>query len=163
MKYSKKLVEQICTLVASGDQRIVDVCKQVGISEDTFYEWKKTKSEFSEALKKAETQRLESFRTMARTGLASRLVDREVEEVHTEYVDKAGKPVIKGRRVVKKLILADTAAIIFTLKNTDPDNFRDKQQVDLQGDLNIKSEVDYSKLSKEALREVLDATKPEQS
>jgi hypothetical protein len=80
---------------------------------------------------------LQSFRTMARTGLASRLVDREIEEVHTEYVDDRGKPKVKSKRVIKKLILADTAAIIFTLKNTDPDNFKDKQEVEHKGEVGV--------------------------
>ena len=52
MKYIRKTVNQICELLENGVcQR--DAAQLIGISEDTFYEWKNTKSEFSESVERA--------------------------------------------------------------------------------------------------------------
>jgi transposase-like protein len=137
VKYTKKLAEEIYALVASGDLRIVDVCKQVGISEDTFYEWKKTKSEFSESLKRAEDSRKAAFKQLARSGLAKLLDVYEVEETTTEYVDKGGKPAVKSKKVTKRIFMPSATAVIFTLKNLDSDNFKDKQEVEHKGEVGV--------------------------
>lgn len=133
MKYSTALAEKICAVLATGEHTIADVCKQVGITESTFYKWKLEKSEFSEALKKAEAQRLAAFKNMARSGLAKLLDVHEVEETTTEYVDKAGKPIIKSRKVTKRVFMPNATAVIFALKNLDPESFKDRQQVEHTG------------------------------
>ncbi len=54
-KYSKDKINEICMYVARGATN-ADACLLTDISEKTFYEWKQTKSEFCEALKKAAAQ-----------------------------------------------------------------------------------------------------------
>ncbi|TGE08268.1 phBC6A51 family helix-turn-helix protein [Hymenobacter fodinae] len=131
MKYDKKKAEQIVSLFASGDYKIADICKQVGIAESTYYKWKTDKSEFSESIKNAQDARLEAFKGMARSGLAKLLDVYTVEESVVEYVDNGqGKPKIKGRKVTQRVFMPNAAAIIFTLKNTDPDNWKDKQEIE---------------------------------
>ena len=125
-KYSKQIVDKICELVASGDYKIVDVCKKTGIHHDTYYDWKANKPEFSERLKKAEERRLEVFKNMARSGLAKLLDVFEYEEEHIEY----GNDSIKSRKVIKKKIMPNPAAVIFALCNLDPENFKNIQRVD---------------------------------
>ncbi len=56
MKYSPEIVKEICDYIQGGSSNI-DSATMSGISEDTFYEWKKEHSEFSESLKKAEAIR----------------------------------------------------------------------------------------------------------
>lgn len=130
MKYSKKLADRICELVATGDHTVEDVCKQVGISESIFYKWKSEKLEFLESLKKAQDTRLDSFAKMAKSGLAKLLDIYEFEEVTTEWVEgKDGKPKIKFQKKVKKAIMPNAAAVIFTLTNRDPENWKNKQEV----------------------------------
>jgi len=51
-KYSAELVEQITRFIEAGNYA-VDACLAVGISNDTYYEWLKTKPEFSDTIKKA--------------------------------------------------------------------------------------------------------------
>ncbi|OUJ65901.1 terminase small subunit-like protein, partial [Hymenobacter crusticola] len=125
MKYSPEIVETICHKLATGDHRISDVCQQVGITEQTFYRWKEEKSEFSEALKKAEQDRLAAFATMARSGLAKLLDVYEYEEVTTEYTDQGGEPVIKSRKVTTKRVMPNATAVIFALKNREPEEWKD--------------------------------------
>lgn len=133
MKYSKQLGRDISDAFATGEHKVADVCKQFSISESTFYKWKAENSEFSELLKKAEASRLASFATMARSGLAKLLDVHEVEETTTEYVDKEGQPKIKSRKVTTRKFMPNATAVIFALKNLDPENFKDKHEVEHSG------------------------------
>lgn len=51
-KYSAELTERICSHLRADSYTIAEICKIVGIAESTFYEWKDSKVEFSEAIKK---------------------------------------------------------------------------------------------------------------
>lgn len=131
-KYTKALVKEICDLLATGKHTIADTCTIVGISEAIFYRWKIDKVEFLEAVKKAEAGRLVAFKEMAVSGLATLLSVHEFEEVSTEYEnDKDGKPVIKKQKRVKKKIMPNPTAVIFTLTNLDSENWKNRQQTDL--------------------------------
>lgn len=55
MKYSDEITQEICKYLRAGNTQH-DSAVLAGISEETFYTWKKEKSEFSEALKKAEQE-----------------------------------------------------------------------------------------------------------
>lgn len=55
MKYSKGLTKEICDNLRLG-HTIEDACVLSGISKDTFYRWLKKKSDFSDAIKKAEIE-----------------------------------------------------------------------------------------------------------
>jgi len=136
-KYSKKMVEAICDELATGNHTIADTCVKVGISETQFYHWKKTKAEFAEALKEVEQKRLEAFANMARSGLAKLLDIHEYEEVTTEYEnDKQGKPIIKSQKRTKKKIMPNPTAVIFTLTNRDPENWKNRQSIDAKASIN---------------------------
>jgi hypothetical protein len=129
MKYKPEIVERICQLIESDDYTIAEICKQVGIHVDTWFDWKANKPDFSDAIKKAYENRLELFKQAARSGLLTLLKGKEYEEVTTEYVegkpDKEGntKPKIKSQKKIKKVILPNPTSVIFALKNLDSVNF----------------------------------------
>src|SRR5690606_4320989 len=132
MKYNKKLVKEICDLLASGKHSIEDTCKIVGIAKQTYYFWKDKKTEFADAVENAEVKRLEAYKEMAVSGLAKLLDVHEYEEVTTEYEnDKAGKPKIKGQKRVLKKIMPNPTAVIFTLTNRDNANWKNRQNTDI--------------------------------
>ena len=54
MKYGKERVKKITQALCDGQGR-VRACKIAGIHYDTFMEWMRSKPEFAEAVKKAET------------------------------------------------------------------------------------------------------------
>jgi transposase-like protein len=115
------------------------ISHNMGISATTLYDWQNKYPEFSEALKKGKE-----------------VVDREVENAlldnakgyyYTEeqaikvksswYVDgkkheKEEVNVVEVRRFKP----SDTTAQIFWLKNRKPSEWRDKQDVDIQGNIN---------------------------
>ncbi len=54
-KYSPELQKKICDVLSAGNY-IEAACAFVGIHVDTYHEWVKQKSEFSEAVKRARAQ-----------------------------------------------------------------------------------------------------------
>jgi transposase-like protein len=53
MKYTPENCARIHALFAADDYTVEEVCGMIGINQDTFYEWKKTKPEFVALLKDA--------------------------------------------------------------------------------------------------------------
>ena len=76
-KYTPKIVERICELVAKDTYSVPELCRAVGIDEATFYRWKNDKSEFCEALEKAEDKRLAFFATEAKRSLLKKIQGKE--------------------------------------------------------------------------------------
>lgn len=131
-KYSTKLVKELCEILASGKHSIEDSCTKVGITRMTFYNWKKSKPKFLKAVEEAEAERLEQYKEMAISGLAKLLDMHEYEEVTTEYEnDKKGNPKVKSQKRVKKKIMPNPAAVIFTLTNRDNENWKNRLNTDL--------------------------------
>lgn len=133
-RYSQELVDSIADLISKDDYTNLEICNIIGISEATFYIWKSQKLEFYEAVKKAEKDRINLFAATARKSLAKRLTGYDYEETLTVIVEgKDGKPKIKEKRTTTKHVAADVTAVIFTLKNTDPENFKDRQDINHTG------------------------------
>ena len=158
MKYTPERIESICALIAAGKHNIEDICDLAGIDHSTFFKWKAEKSEFSEALKRAEKLRLDSLRGRAASGLAKLLDIHEVEETATEYVDKAGKRVIKSQKITKRTIMPSAAAIIYTLNNRDPDSWRQTKHLEVTGNI-TPIRPDLSALTPDQLREFIQTTR----
>src|SRR5690606_35825792 len=112
-----------------------DTCTMVGIGDSTFYYWRSKKPEFAAMLQEAEAERLEQYKEMAISGLAKLLDIHEYEEVTTEYEnDKQGKPQIKAQKRVKKKIMPNPTAVIFTLTNRDSENWKNRQNHTTKGE-----------------------------
>lgn len=79
-KYSAELTERICSLIRADSYTIAEICKIVGIAESTFYEWKDSKAEFSEAIKKAQEECRGFFATEAKKSLLKLVQGFTVEE-----------------------------------------------------------------------------------
>ncbi|GAB6123550.1 hypothetical protein JCM30204_47000 [Dysgonomonas termitidis] len=69
MKYTNKLAVHIVEMIEQDLCSISEICKSLKISRKTFYEWKKAKPEFSEALEEAIDHREEVMIASARIGL----------------------------------------------------------------------------------------------
>jgi len=136
-KYSSEIVNRIAELIASDSYTIVEVCNIVGIGKSTFYEWIETKTDFSDTIKKAEKERMEFFTVEAKKSLLKKLQGYTVQETHTVYTNPNGNgdaSTIKEKKVIDKHFQPDTAAIIFTLTNGDPANWKNRQNTDLTTD-----------------------------
>jgi hypothetical protein len=133
-KYNKKTVDDICSLIRSDSYTIREICSQTGISVETFYEWQKTKPEFSEHIKKAKCEFDNFIASEAKRSLVKLIQGYTVQEKKTVTVDTGkkdddGKPIvrIKEHSVTDKHYQPVAAAVIFALTNRDPENWKNRQ------------------------------------
>lgn len=122
-------------------QGLIDtqIAKKLGIALSTYYDYQKQHPEFSEAIKKGK----QPVDVEVENALLKRAKGFEYEEVHVEYRPKGKeKPDEKKKptliRKIKKFVVPDTAACAFWLKNRRPKLWRDRHDLDVSGDVNIK-------------------------
>lgn len=139
-KYGKKMVEKIVGLIKSDTYTIAEICGQAGINMATYHRWRNEYPDFEEAIKEAEEERMQAMVQVAKKSLLRKLQGYDVTETVVVTVpgkekDKNGqfKPKIKEQKTTKKHVAADTAAIIFTLTNGDPDHWRNRQFTEVTG------------------------------
>lgn len=127
----------------SHDWRLKDIAKELGVAESTFMEYKKNHSELSELLKKAEKSKPRYLANKAERALRDKLKDREIEETETElWRDSDGNVLKQHIKKKKRIIPADTTAIIFALKNADPGRWQEKQQIELSGSIDLAKKAE---------------------
>ena len=107
----------------------IQIAKNLGISKDTFYKYKKEHPDFSDLLKRSKE-----------------VVDREVENAlfkramgyeYTETKTETSEDGIKVTKTIKQ-VAPDVTAQIFWLKNRKPQEWRDKQEMNLAGSLTFE-------------------------
>ena len=101
------------------------IAHNIGITAKTLYEWKNKSSEFSEALKRGK----EVVDREVENALLKRALGSEYEEVTTEIIEQPDGSTRKHIKKVTKMVIPDTTAQIFWLKNRRPDKWRDRPEV----------------------------------
>lgn len=133
-KYNKKTIEQIAQLIRSDTYTIAEVCRQVGITQKTYHQWIAEHPEFVEAVELAKAELMQNLVKEAKKSLLKKIRGYEATETAvTTIPDKDGNPKIKEQKTYKKHIQPDTAAIIFTLTNGDPEHWKNKQSTEVTG------------------------------
>lgn len=141
-KYCKEIVEEICAYITQGMTQ-EETCEKVGISKETFYEWKREKADFADSIKEARKDFLRMQCGDVIRSLYKRAAGYDVEEPEIVYGDRDGKPYIKQKKVRTKHIPADVAAQKFLLTNLYPDEWKERQQNELTGSLSNKVTIEY--------------------
>ena len=120
------------------------IAENIGIRRETLYDWKKKYPNISNALKRGKE-----------------VIDRQVENallkraLGYEYVETTKELTDSGLTVTKKVTKTqapDTTAAIFWLKNRKPQEWRDKKETEVTGNLNVNNP--FSDLSVEELRKL---------
>lgn len=139
-KYKPKIAEKICALIEADTYTVAEICRMVKISRSTYFDWLNRYSDFSDAIKKAEEARTDFLVTEAKKSLLKKVQGYTVQEKHITTVgsgkfDANGKeiPRIKEQKTVDKHFQPDTAAIIFTLCNGEPENWKNRQNTEVTG------------------------------
>lgn len=101
------------------------IAKNIGISRETLNQWKNKYSDISDALKKGK----EIVDREVENALLKRALGYDYEEVSEKY--EGG--VLTEKKITKRHVVPDTTAQIFWLKNRKPDDWRDKQNVEVSG------------------------------
>ena len=104
MKYKEKTASEIVRMIEQDLCSISEICKTFKISRKTFYEWKKAKPEFGEAVEEAIDHREDVMIASARIGLKQLLEGYVQKKEKITYVPDKNDPVndIEKCRVVEK-------------------------------------------------------------
>ena len=86
MKYSKKIVNKICDMLANDRYSIQEVCKAVGITDGTFRQWRRDRPDFAEALDNAHDRYMDNMMTVAARSLRRKLEGYDVTETNVVTV-----------------------------------------------------------------------------
>lgn len=103
------------------------IARNMGISRKTLQEWCTKYGDISDTLKRGK----EIIDLQVENALLKRALGYEYEELSEEY--KSGT--LTKKKVTKKQVVPDTTAQIFWLKNRRPDRWKDKQDVQVSGEL----------------------------
>lgn len=129
------------------------IAKNLGIGKTAFYKYKKNYAEFSNSIKKGK----EVVDFEVENALLKRALGYEHTETTKERImmkDENGQPVVDIHgmpcykmvvtKTTKKQVAPDTTAQIFWLKNRKPQEWRDKQEVDLKADIEGQQEINVN-------------------
>ena len=140
-KYNSKIARRIVDLFRADTYTIYEICRIINISKSTLYRWMADYPDFAQSIDDAKDELAKSMVVEAKKSLIRKIRGYEVTETRTITVpdgskkDASGKPIpkIKEQITTKKHVAPDTAAIIFTLTNGDPDNWSNRQTNILTG------------------------------
>lgn len=126
-KYNSEYNEQVykICLLGATDKDLADF---FNVAESTINNWKKEYPEFLESIKRG--------KQIADANVADRLYQRALGFEH----DSEEIKVIEGdieRVPVRKVYPPDPTSAIFWLKNRQPEKWRDKQEIENNGNLSI--------------------------
>jgi transposase-like protein len=123
------------------------IAHNLGVAYSTLRVWRDKYSALSAALKRGK----EVVDIQVENALLKRALGYQYEEVKTEESEGEDRPVKKVTTV--KEVVPDTTAQIFWLKNRKPDVWRDKQNVELSGE--VKTANPYEALTTDELKKLI--------
>ncbi len=124
------------------------IAHNMGISKATLYNYKREHLDILEALKRGK----EVVDIQVENALLKRALGYQYKEVKTEEHEGKDGVIISITTTVKEVV-PDTTAQIFWLKNRKPDVWRDKQNVELSGE--IKTNNPYKGLTTDELKKLI--------
>ena len=119
------------------------IAENMGVSRSTLNSWKEKYSDISDTLKRGK----EIVDRQVENALLKRALGYRYDEVTMENG-------VETKRVTKE-VMPDTTAQIFWLKNRKPEEWRDKKDVDLVGEVNTNNP--YKDLTTEELRKLIES------
>jgi len=140
-KYTKRAVRMILDMLRSDSYTVAEICERVRITPRTYYDWQNDHDDFAQAVQDAKAHRMGVFVQAAKKSLLKKIEGYTVQEKQTTLVgfkeadDETGEvnPRIKEQKVIDKYVPPDTAALIFTLTNGDPETWRNRQFAEVTG------------------------------
>lgn len=124
-KYHEWLTEDgLLTIEGWARQGLTNnqIAKNVGVTEETFYQWNKKFPEFSESLKKGRRP----LHVEIENALVKKAKGFVQEEIIEEVTVEPDGGQTKHKKITHKVFPPDTTAIIFYLKNRVKDQYQDR-------------------------------------
>ena len=128
------------------------IASNIGVTTSTLYNWKNKYFDISEALKRGK----EVVDLQVENALLKRALGYRYDEITRESVldPKTNRHELAITKVVTKEVNPDTTAQIFWLKNRRPDKWRDKQNIEHSGSMDVNNPM--KGLTTEELRKLID-------
>lgn len=154
-KYQEWLTEEgLLQLEAWARDGLTDeqIAANIGISRKTLYEWKSKYSDICDTLKRGK----EVVDIQVENALLKRALGYTYKEVTREKIfnPETGQYELMPTKEVTKEVVPDTTAQIFWLKNRRPEQWRDKRDVSVEGELNTNNP--FAGLSTDELRKIIE-------
>ena len=129
------------------------IAANMGMSRETLRVWCNTYSVISATLKRGK----EVVDIQVENALLKRALGYSYKEVTREKVfnPETGQYELMPTKEVTKEVVPDTTAQIFWLKNRRPEQWRDKKDVSVEGELNTNNP--FAGLSTDELRKIIDS------
>jgi len=115
----------------------IEICKALGINPDTYYRWLKEKSDLSDLISQA--KRIRAQKLVPK--LAKRATGFRYTETTKERDPKTGNMVVTKK--VTKMVPPDPVSLKFFLTNGLPDEWKNKQDQHITGEMNNTSVITY--------------------
>ena len=154
-KYQEWLTEEgLLQLESWARDGLTDeqIAANIGISRKTLYEWKSKYSDICDTLKRGK----EVVDIQVENALLKRALGYTYKEVTREKIfnPETGQYKLMPTKEVTKEVVPDTTAQIFWLKNRRPEQWRDKRDVSVEGELNTNNP--FAGLSTDELRKIIE-------
>ena len=146
-KFTKEFADLAIKLAGKGylDK---EICEYADVSINTFYKWKQKNPEFAEALMKAKHKINQKIEAQA----YKRAMGYMVTETKTVTgTNENGEEEIIRVEKLNKHIPSDTKILMMLLKNRMPEKYRDRQEIQLSGEVNANMTINLDTLSDEDL------------
>lgn len=154
-KYQEWLTEEgLLQLEAWARDGLTDeqIAHNMGICVATLYNWKSKHLEILESLKRGK----DVIDIQVENALLKRALGYTYKEVTREKIfnPETGQYELMPTKEVTKEVVPDTTAQIFWLKNRRPEQWRDKRDVSVEGELNTNNP--FTGLSTDELRKIIE-------
>lgn len=137
-KYETNVKDKLILVEGWARNGLTDeqIAKNLGISKDSFYRYKREHTDFSDSLKRGK----EVIDFEVENALLKRALGYKYDEITKEINEDTGK--LEVTKVITKEVQPDTTAQIFWLKNRKPEDWRDKREVEHGGTINSIAKLD---------------------
>jgi len=136
-KYSKAMIKKAETYAGSGLNNM-EIANNLGISKTSLYEYMVMYTELADAIKNG---RAKIIVPILENALIQQALGGQTFTETTTERDKDGN--ITSTKTVNKVMLPNTSAQIFGLKNYAPDKWADRHEVDHKGEIGTKLIIEF--------------------
>lgn len=122
------------------------IAKKIGISKQTFYQWKNKYSDFADSLKKGK----EIIDNEAEEALIKSALGYSYDEERTTIEDRDGN-IVRKKTVIKRHVPPDVTALIYWLNNRRPSTWRNRRKETVESE-KLMAETELLKLKADILK-----------
>ena len=127
--YNPEIHPKIASDLALMGKTQPEIAKALGVDEDTVIRWRKEFPEFAGAIKESKDQ--------ADSKVVACLYQRACGYEYTEIKVVENPDGTRRKEMTKRKVAPDVTAQIFWLKNRQPGQWRDKQNVEMSGTVSV--------------------------